>query len=135
MAGTRLAGGVAGSWPVAAPLLCAVHCLSAPALVLVAPTLARSRLVEGLIMVLALGVVMPMAIRAYRSHGSVLPGVPLVAGIGLWGVEFAHLHLPFPAAALTVAGSLFLAGGLLWGEHLRRSAGRGCDCPVHLGQA
>jgi hypothetical protein len=107
--------GLAGcGWPAAFPLACAVHCVAAPVLVLVAPALVASWWVEAVLMALALAATMGLVVQRARLHGSVWPWVLTGMGAALWAVELTELAVPLPDVALTIGGSVLLAGAMVW---------------------
>lgn len=117
--------------PIAAPVLCALHCLAAPLLLAIAPAFARSAALEGGLMATALLVAVPTLARGVKVHGRYALWGLAAVGVALWAVELGGLAPSLPKASLTVGGSALLAGALMMNVRLRRRMAAGCDCPVH----
>jgi hypothetical protein len=116
MTETGRIGGVPLS--AAAPLLCVGHCLATPVFVVAAPALAVNPVVEIGLMMVAAAVAFTVVALGVRRHGDGRVWLPIVLGLGLWGVGMlATLHLH--ERLLTVAGGLTLAAGLYWDARLR----------------
>jgi hypothetical protein len=116
----------------AAPLLCVVHCLATPLLLVVAPVLAPSSRMEQGIMLVSLvlaGVLLARGVRVHRRLAVLAP-----AGVGalVWvGGELTGSH-SLAVLLLHAAGGLLLAAGLAWNAWLRHEAlCRECGCPAH----
>jgi len=118
-------------WGWAVPLVCAAHCLGAPVLLVLAPTLATSVMLEGALMMAACFFVIPGVVGGVQLHRRVHVWWPVGFGAGLWGVELSGLADPVPGTVLTVSGSLLLAGGVVWNSRLRRRVSHACSCPAH----
>jgi hypothetical protein len=116
-------------WGWMVPMVCAVHCLAAPVLLVIAPVLASSALVEGALMAAALLFAVPVLFAGVQVHGRWLVWLPIALGSVLWISELAHAPIPAPGTVLTVSGSLLLAGGLVWNSRLRMRAGSSCVRP------
>ena len=121
-----------GSWAAALPLLCAVHCLAAPVLALIAPALQLPSLAEHVVQAGSVLMAASMAVYGIRAHGDRRVLAPMGLGAALW---IAADALAWTGAALTlghVAGGLLLAAGMAWNGHLRHQAACGaCVCPAH----
>jgi hypothetical protein len=122
----------ADQWAVAVPLLCAVHCLAAPLLLVIAPSLVATPWMEGALMVVAAGLALPLVMQGVRSHGAWWIWIPAVAGLTLWGVELTRLPVGVSDVALTLGGSTLLAVAILLNARIRhRQGGNECSCPAH----
>lgn len=116
------------AWATAAPLLCAVHCVAAPLLMVLAPALAldeaHERAVLGASVLLAAAAV-ALGFRTHRRPGVWLP---VAAGALL----FLRPPAVLPEEAVSIAASLLLAAGTFWSARLRhRATCRRCGCIAH----
>jgi hypothetical protein len=118
-------------WSAGVPLLCAAHCLAAPLLLALAPAFASSELLEVGLMLAAGGVAVRMVMGGVRVHAGSRVWIPIVAGLALWALELTGSIPLVPSEGLTIAGSLCVAGGLIWNGRKRRARLRRCDCPAH----
>jgi hypothetical protein len=118
-------------WGWVVPIVCAVHCLAAPVLLVVAPAFATSTLLEGGLMAAASLVAVPTVAGGVQAHGRSIVWLPIAAGAVIWASELMELARGVPDTVLTVTGSLLLAGGLLWNARLRARAHDDCACTVH----
>lgn len=121
---TRQTADVAESAAISASLLCLVHCLALPLLLMLLPGALGLFAQSELFHIAALALVVPAAGIAfglgYRRHRTFLP--PL---LGLCGVGCLAVALLFPAGLLgetllTVTGSLLLTVGHVANWRLRR---------------
>lgn len=105
VSGSRLAA-CAATW-------CAVHCALTPFLAVAAPALALSEGAERALWAgtVLLGAVMLLMGPARKNAGPVLT---FVCGAALWGASLAGWFEPLPETVTSAAGSLTLAGALLW---------------------
>lgn len=119
-------------WAAAVPLLCAVHCLAAPMLAVVAPALALPRSADHAVQVVSALVAAVIAWSGLRVHGRRAVLAPMAAGVALWiGGEAMGVEGTAEIAA-HVAGGLLLAAGMAWNGHLRHQAScHHCGCPAH----
>lgn len=121
-----------GSWAAALPVLCAVHCLAAPILAVIAPALALPSLAEHAVQAASVLLASAMAYSGIRAHGDRRVLIPMALGAAMW---MAADPLAWTGAALVighVAGGLLLAAGMAWNGHLRHRASCGaCVCPAH----
>jgi hypothetical protein len=118
-------------WAALAPLACAVHCLLAPALVLVAPAFAATAAFERGFMLAAAVIAAAALVLAGRRHGDARPWLPVAVGLALWTVAALGLHAPMPEPAVTGAGGLAMFAGVVWSSRLRaRLESDRCDCPA-----
>jgi hypothetical protein len=119
--------GVSGvPWSAAMPLLCVAHCLAAPLLLVIAPALAENKAVEAGLMGVSAVIALLVVGLGVRKHGEPQVWLPVVVGLGFW---MSALLTPGEAAErlLTVAGGVFLVGGLFWDARLRhRTVCRSC---------
>jgi formylmethanofuran dehydrogenase subunit A len=115
---------------VAAPLLCAVHCLATPLLVLVAPALLLGAAVEHAIMVASLVMAAAFLGWGIRIHRRFTVAAPALAGALLWvGGEALGSHSS-GVLVLHAVGGLLLAGALALNARLRHNAlCRACGVP------
>jgi len=118
-------------WGWLVPMVCAVHCVAAPVLLVVAPAFASSTLVEGVLMAAAFFFAVVIVMAGVQVHGRAVVWIPISLGSLLWVAELAEAPISAPGTVLTVAGSLLLAGGLVWNSRLRAKARPACDCPAH----
>ncbi|HWK90240.1 MAG TPA: MerC domain-containing protein [Longimicrobium sp.] len=120
------------TWAAGVPLLCAVHCVATPLVVLFSPALALSTGAEAAVQALAVllaAMIAPFGIRAHRRWEVVLP---MVAGAGLWLIARTSAPAGGWEIALDVSGALLIAGGMVWNARLRhRAACHSCGCPAH----
>lgn len=117
-------------WALVAPVVCAVHCLATPILLVVAPAIAGSWQLEGILMLVAILFSVPAIWRGYSLHRRAEVWLPAVLGALLWGAELAGLFSVVPGVLLTLTGSTLMAGALLWNFRLRRHFSV-CGCPAH----
>ncbi|HEU0016115.1 MAG TPA: MerC domain-containing protein [Longimicrobium sp.] len=120
------------TWAASVPLLCAVHCVATPLLVLFSPALALSTGAELAVQATAVLLAAVIAPLGLRAHGRWEVLLPMLLGAGLWAIARGTE----PAAAweitLDVGGALLLAGGMVWNARLRhRAACHSCGCPAH----
>jgi hypothetical protein len=110
-----------------APVACAMHCMLAPALVLIAPAFVSPEVEWGFLGgTVALGGVAMLA--GLRTHGDARPLLPLLAGLVLWGLSLAGAFGPVPEDLTTAAAALTAATGLIWNSRLHcASTGPGCS--------
>ena len=125
-------GSAAIGWAAAVPLLCAVHCVASPVLVMAAPALAPGRGGEAVVQAASAVLAALMAWSGIRAHGRRAVLAPMVAGLALWG---APAMTGWTGAAETLAhaaGGVLLAGGMIWSARLRHDAAcHHCGCPAH----
>jgi hypothetical protein len=118
-------------WAAAAPLLCAAHCLAAQLLALNLPALAADEELERVLFAVSAAFALAATVRGVRRHGRGRIWIPVAGGIALWAASLAGWLAPLPEAATSMAGSLAVAGGLLWNGRLRHLAVcPGCGCPA-----
>lgn len=114
---------------VAAPGLCAVHCLAAPALLVVAPALAESAALELALVGGSLAFAVWAALGGVRRHGERRVWIPLLIGVLLLLASRTGAAAGEGEEILTALGSLALLAGVLWDLRLRRRcACSGCGC-------
>ena len=114
------------------PLVCAIHCILTP---LATPTLSvlghNSGVEYGL---LAAAFVMAMTAFGFalKHHRNAMVWFMGLIGFLVWGVSLTGGFLSFSEAQGSTAGSVVVAGSLLWNGHLRHRAVCGkCICPIH----
>jgi MerC mercury resistance protein len=130
---SRTVGGSAAvDWAAAVPMLCAVHCVATPVLVMAAPALALGHGAEAVVQAVSAALAALMAWSGIRAHGRRAVLAPMAAGLLLWA---APALAGWTGAAETLAhaaGGVLLAGGMVWSARLRhRAACRHCGCPAH----
>ncbi|HEX5872009.1 MAG TPA: MerC family mercury resistance protein [Longimicrobium sp.] len=126
------AGSAAVGWAAAVPLLCAVHGLASPVLVMAAPALALGHGVEALVQAVSAALAGLMAWSGIRAHGRRAVLVPIVAGVVLWAAPGLVGWTGMMETAAHAAGGILLAGGMIWSARLRHDAAcHHCGCPVH----
>lgn len=108
------------------PLLCVVHCLATPLLVVVAPVLAVSESLEWAGLVLAAAVGVYAGVAGVRVHGRWLVWLPMLAGLGLWTMGLLGWVPGAPEWATTAVGAGALAAALIWEGRLRHRV----ECPA-----
>lgn len=113
---------------VSASLLCLVHCLALPLLLLALPVIAGAFFESEMFHIAAAALVVPAAGLAfflgYRRHRALFPAMLGSAGVAcIVGALFPALAEP-GAAAITVVGSLLLIGGHGLNWRLRRASAR-----------
>jgi len=121
----------ADRWGWMVPMACAVHCLAAPVLLVIAPAFASSTLVEGALMAAAFLFAVPIMVAGVQVHGRWIVWLPVALGSLIWIAELAEAPISAPGPVLTVSGSLLLAVGLVWNSRLRTRARPSCDCLAH----
>lgn len=120
-------------WVGAAPLLCAVHCMAMPAVVLAAPALAPARTLEPWLLGVSAVLAVIFTHGGVRVHGRRGVWLPLAAGLAFWAIGFVGWLEPLPELVPVLLGSLLLAGGLFRNAWLRhRALCRRCGCPAHV---
>jgi len=122
----------AGSLAAAAPVLCAAHCIATPLLVLLSPAFQMSSAVEYTVMAVAATLAILFLAWGVAAHGRAVVWIPAIAGLIVWiGGEAVFGHSA-GGLWLHVAGSILLAGGLIWNAYLRHEATcSDCGCPAH----
>jgi len=111
-------------WSWVAPLVCAVHCLLAPALILAVPGFAMLERAEPLLMAVA-ALPATAALRSgWRVHGCAGPSWVAGAGMALWLLSRVVLPAEWLLAG---AGALLVFGALVRNSALRT---RCCECPA-----
>jgi hypothetical protein len=114
---------------VAAPLLCAAHCMAAPLLVALTPALGHGP-AEIAIQLATLAFAVVLLRAGLRTHGRGMVIAPVVLGALAWVA--GHAAPESAETALSVAGGLLIAGGMLWNARLRHEAVcHSCGCPAH----
>jgi uncharacterized membrane protein len=109
-------------WTAAIPLLCAVHCLMFPTLVIIAPAMVPHPQVKLAMTVAAVAVsvgVLEWGIRAHRCRGV---RVPALAGIALWAAGHTVGGEGAGELLLELVGAALIATGLIWSGRLRHGA-------------
>lgn len=111
---------------ISASLLCLVHCLALPLLLLALPAIAEAFVQSELFHVVVAALVVPAAALAfalgYRRHRALLPAMLGAVGVACIVVALVPaLEESLSADILTAAGSLFLIAGHLINWRLRVS--------------
>ncbi len=109
------------------PLICAVHCLAAPALVLISPAFGENPLIEFGALGLALAFGIPAVRAGWCEHGNRRPLILAGVGILIWSTSLLGLVPLEPVGLVHAAGAVLTGAGLLWNASARRS----CSCAVH----
>lgn len=113
---------------VAAPVLCALHCLAAPVLAVLAPALAENAGVE----VALVGATLATGANAGRGgvalHGDGRLWLLVVLASLLFAAKAAAGHSDAIELAVTVLGSMCIVAALAWDARLRRR----CACCAHV---
>ena len=95
-----------------APLVCAIHCVATPVIVLAVPVLGHIPALEWGAWVLAVVIGVPDLRSGWSIHRSVLPVGIAALSIPLWGFTLAFHHgdhtSPIPLAVAAVATSAAL---------------------------
>lgn len=115
------------TWAVAAPLICAVHCIVTPLLILALPALAPAESVERGILVgsaLLAGLSLRTSLPVHRDRRVL---APVGLGLGVWAVSELHILPEAFHAVWTTIGSLLLALGLFWSARLRHRVTCRCN--------
>ena len=119
-------------WAAAVPLLCAVHCIAAPVLVLAAPALALDGGVEAAAQGFSAALAALAAWSGIRAHRRWTVLAPMTAGLALWTTPAAIGWAGLAESAAHAAGGVLLAAGMVWSARLRhRAACASCGCPAH----
>ena len=119
-------------WAAAVPLLCAVHCVASPLLVMAVPALGIGHEAEPLVQAAAALMAGVMAWNGIRAHGRPAVLLPMLAGLVLWAASAALGLAGVGEAVAGVTGGLLLAGGMMWNARLRHDAAcHHCGCPAH----
>jgi len=114
------------------PLVCAIHCILTPLATPVLSVLGHNSGVEYGLLVVAFVMAMTAFGFALRHHRNHIVWVMGLIGFLVWGVSLAGSFFPFSEAQGSTAGSVVVAGTLLWNGHLRHRAVCGkCICPIH----
>jgi len=113
----EVSGGRGAPWAAAAPLLCAAHCVAAPALLVFAPALVVNQSVEYLLMIVSAAIAIGVAFRGMRRHGELSVWLPLVAGLVFWGAGTMS-QSESQEQLFTVLGAMLLATGVVWSARL-----------------
>lgn len=117
-------------WAAVAPLLCAIHCLAAPALVAIAPAVLVTARAEWGLMALTASLVIGMLGYGTRLHRRLGPWLAAGAGLSLWAGSLSGGLAPAPEPATTTMGSIVVAAALLWNSGLlHRVTCSACACP------
>jgi hypothetical protein len=112
-------------WGAFVPLICVVHCMAAPVLIVAAPAFAQNRLIEGGLITFASIVGLAAVVRGARIHGQWRLLAPVLAGIVLWVCALLGIVRVIPEAALSIPAGAFVAGAMLLDSRLRH----GCNHP------
>lgn len=108
---------------VGASLLCLIHCLALPILIAAMPVLARALGLGEELHVIILAAAIPTSAIAlasgHRRHGALVPVFVGVAGLILMAAGAFFVSRAAAETALTVAGSLLLAGAHIANWRLR----------------
>lgn len=108
---------------VGASFLCLIHCLALPILIAALPALARALdLREGFHLLVLAGAIPASAIAlkgGHRRHGALVPVFAGIAGLVLMTVGALFVSRVATETALTVTGSLLLAGAHIANWRLR----------------
>jgi hypothetical protein len=114
---------------VAAPLLCAVHCMAAPLLVALTPALGHGP-AEIAIQAATLAFAVVLLRAGLRTHGRRAVIAPVALGAAAWMA--GHAAPESAETMFSVAGGLLIAAGMLWNARLRHEAVcHSCGCPAH----
>ncbi|KTE16972.1 MerC domain-containing protein [Sphingopyxis sp. H115] len=113
---------------VSASLLCLVHCLALPLLLLALPMIAGAFFESEMFHIVAAALVVPAAglafVLGYRRHRALFPALLGSTGVAcIVGALFPVLAEP-AAAAVTAIGSLLLIAGHVVNWRLRRAIAR-----------
>lgn len=111
-------------WGAFIPLVCVVHCMAAPLLIVAAPTFAQHRLIEGGLITFASIVGLAAVIRGARIHGQWRLLTPVLAGIVLWVCAMLGLVRGIPETALSMPAGALVAGAMLLDSRLRHGCSR-----------
>lgn len=111
---------------VGASLLCLIHCLALPLLIAALPALARALDLREGFHLLVLAAAIPTSavalIAGRRRHGAFVPVFTGIAGLALMAAGALFASRAATETALTVAGSLLLAGAHIANWRLRARA-------------
>jgi hypothetical protein len=115
------------SWAFLAPIACALHCMAAPLLVVLAPALAPTPRLEWAFFLVSGGLAVGLlAWQAAPERRFALWALALV-GLFVWAASIADWFHPVPETVTTVIGTFLVAGALFWNVRLRRRVS--CDIP------
>ena len=134
MRSTSAAGSAsrATSWAAAAPLLCAVHCIATPVLVLVVPGASLHGPLETAFKAGAALLAALFLASGVRAHGRFAVALPVALGLALWLAVPALGVGGWGEMALGALGGVLQAAGLAWSAALRhRAVCHTCACPAH----
>lgn len=106
-------------WTSVAPLVCVAHCLATPVVVAVAPGLMPGARIEWLLLAATVAVAGAAVRASSRTHGELLPFVPVGLGLLVWTAGILHAFHPLPEEPVIAASALTVAVGLLWNSRLR----------------
>jgi hypothetical protein len=113
-------------WASLAPALCAVHCASAPLLVLVAPAVVENPKVEFGLLGMTVAVAAAALLLGVRRHGSPRPLMPVLVGLLAWWASLSHVFHPVSEELTTALAAMVVAGGLLWNARLQCTVADPC---------
>jgi hypothetical protein len=117
------------TWSVAAPLVCAVHCLVTPVVVVVLPVARVADGADGWLFAGTAIVAVAAGHAGARRHRCGWVWVPLLAGLATWAAALTGLGPPAGESWVVTAGALSVAVGLVWNLRLQRRPAR-CGCDV-----
>jgi hypothetical protein len=115
------------SWAFLAPIACALHCMAAPLLVVLAPALVPTPRMEWAFFLVSGGLAVGLlAWQAAPERRLALWALALV-GLFVWAGSIADRFRPVPETVTTVIGTFLVAGALFWNVRLRRRVS--CEIP------
>lgn len=114
------------------PLVCAIHCILTPLLTPALSVLGHNSGVEYGLLATAFVMAMTAFGFALKHHRNAMVWLMGLIGFLVWGFSLTGGFLSFSEAQGSTAGSVVVAGSLLWNGHLRHRAVCGkCICPIH----
>lgn len=105
-------------WASLAPLVCAVHCLATPVLVVTAPSLVPGDWAEWALLAVTVVVAAVATGIGRRAHGETGPMALAAAGLGVWVASLLHVFHPVSEELTTAAAALAVATALVWNSRL-----------------
>jgi hypothetical protein len=110
-------------------MACAIHCVAAPVLVLIAPGIAVGSRAEWWLLYASTALAGWLLARGWQVHRRTAIAVLGLAGLSIWATSLAHVTRPIPEPVTTVVGAMMVAVALYSNARValgrsRRSGGR-----------
>jgi hypothetical protein len=126
--GSAVRATAAERWVGWATVVCAVHCVLSPVLVLALPVVALGEVVERAVLLALLPVSLWLLWRGVRRHHRVGPCVPMAAGLACWLIALAGAAHGLAQAVLVASGGAVVYVSLQWSTRMAARCGcSSCD--------